>query len=43
MMIDVVVIVAMLIPFAFKSKLAYVYWIVLSSLYIAYKAWRWKV
>lgn len=42
-MMDFVVIIAMLLPFLFKSKIAYIYWIVLTSFYIVYKAWRWKV
>ncbi|WP_457549865.1 hypothetical protein [Archaeoglobus sp.] len=43
MMVDAAVIVAMLIPFAFHSVYAYIYWIVLTGLYLVYKAWRWRV
>ncbi|WP_456328498.1 hypothetical protein [Archaeoglobus sp.] len=43
MMVDMAVIVAMLIPFAFHSIHAYFYWIILTGFYLIYKAWRWKV
>ncbi|ADB57158.1 hypothetical protein Arcpr_0082 [Archaeoglobus profundus DSM 5631] len=42
-MVDIAVIICMLIPFAFHSIYAYFYWIALTGLYLAYKAWRWKV
>ncbi len=43
MIVDVVVVLAMLIPFAFHSTLAYFYWIALTAFYLGYKAWRWRV
>ncbi len=41
--VDLLFIVAMLIPFAFQSITAYFYWIIVSTAYLAYKSWRWKI
>ncbi len=35
-------VVAMLLPFAFKSIWAYYYWIAVVAVYLGYLAWRWK-
>jgi hypothetical protein len=41
--IELVFILAMLLPFAFKSVLAYIYWIAIVTSYLLYLGWRWRV
>ncbi len=43
MKVDLIFIVAMIVPFAFQTVYSYLYWIVIATVYLVYKAWRWKV